>query len=178
MRRDPGRFVTFEGGEGSGKSTQWRLARDALEARGCEVVATREPGGTPLGQELRRLLLDPSMSAIDPRAELLMYCADRAQHTASVLVPALNRGAVVLCDRYADASVAYQGHARGLGAELVRAVDLARLEPDLTLLLDVPVALGLRRARARNEQQALEQQARFEAEETAFTNGCARPISS
>jgi len=165
-----GRFVTFEGIEGCGKSTQMdRLARQ-LRAAGHEVVATREPGGTALGLALRRILLGEA--GITPMAELLLYAADRAQHLAEVVEPALARGAVVLGDRYLDATVAYQGHARGLGAEAVLALHrtppLDR-RPDRTLLLDLDPAEALRRARARNDAQGTAAaEGRFEREGLAF----------
>jgi len=163
-----GRFITFEGVEGSGKSTQWRRTVKALEDRGVKLVATREPGGTPIGAELRALLLDPGNRGLDPRAELLLYCADRVEHMVRLVLPALDRGVTVLCDRYSDATVAYQAHARGLGVELVERVNLGHRPPDLTLLYDVPVDLGLERARGRNLFSGLEHEARFEQEALAF----------
>ena len=166
MRR--GRFITFEGTEGSGKTSQVRRAVEALAARGLPVVATREPGGTTLGEVLRSALLDPANHGMDPRAELLLYCADRAEHTTRVIAPALARGEVVICDRYGDATVAYQGHGRALGAELVRRTDLGRMAPDLTIVLDLPAALSLERAQARNQSQALDRESRFEQEALAF----------
>jgi len=157
-------FVTFEGIEGSGKSTHLRLLAAALRAAGHGVVETREPGGTSLGRSLRDLLLQPSSTPPEPLAELLLYCADRAQHAAEVIRPALAAGRVVLCDRFSDSTIAYQGYGRGLDLATVRALDAeARrdLEPDLTFLLDCPPATGLARARARSgtgdrfEQEAL-----------------------
>jgi dTMP kinase len=157
-------FVTFEGIEGSGKSTHLRLLAAALRAAGHGVVETREPGGTSLGRSLRDLLLRPSATPPEPLAELLLYCADRAQHAAEVIRPALAAGRVVLCDRFSDSTIAYQGYGRGLDLATVRALDAeARrdLEPDLTFLLDCPPATGLARAHARSgagdrfEQEAL-----------------------
>ena len=118
----PGLFLTFEGGDGVGKTTQTRILAEALRAEGVEVLVTREPGGTALGAEIRRLLLDGDH--VDPRAEALLYAADRAHHVATLVRPALERGVVVVSDRYLDSSVAYQGAARSLGAEDVRSLSL------------------------------------------------------
>ena len=159
-------FVTFEGIEGSGKSTHLRLLAGALRTAGHPVVETREPGGTPLGQALRELLLTPSDTPPEPLAELLLYCADRAQHVAQVIRPALAAGQIVLCDRFSDSTLAYQGYARGLDLATVRALDAsarAGLEPDLTFLLDCPPDAGLSRARARSGSSD-----RFEQETLAF----------
>jgi dTMP kinase len=162
-----GVFVAVEGGEGAGKSvlvaglTAW--ARD----RGVRVLTTREPGGTPLGTRLRGLLLDPATSGLDPRAEALLYAADRAEHAASVLRPALEQGALVLCDRYIDSSVAYQGVARGLGPADIAGLShwgTGGLVPDLTIVLDVAPEVGLARAAAR----AGSAPDRLEAEPAAF----------
>ena len=144
-------FVTFEGIEGSGKSTHLRLLADALRTAGHAVVETREPGGTAWDSAARAAARAvPTPPA--PLAELLLYCADRAQHIEQVIRPALAAGQVVLCDRFSDSTLAYQGYARGLSLETVRALDAeARggLEPDLTFLLDCPPATGVGRARAR-----------------------------
>jgi dTMP kinase len=144
---DPGRLIAFEGVEGSGKSTQLELLRQALEGRVGEVVVTREPGGTPAGERVRALLLDPEVE-LDPRAEALLFAAARAELVAEVIRPALERGAVVLCDRYLDSSLAYQGGARGLGRGPVEEVNrfaTGGLLPDLVVLLDLDPASGLRR---------------------------------
>jgi dTMP kinase len=159
-------FVTFEGIEGSGKSTHLRLLANALRSAGHDVVETREPGGTALGQALRELLLAPSDTPPEPLAELLLYCADRAQHVAQVIRPALAAGQVVLCDRFSDSTLAYQGYARRLELGTVRALDAAArggVEPDLTFLLDCPPDAGLARARARSGSSD-----RFEQEALAF----------
>jgi dTMP kinase len=151
-----GAFVVFEGGDGAGKGTQLRLLRAAVEHEGREVLLTREPGGTELAEHVRDLVLDPSLR-VGPRAEALLYAAARAQHTEEVLRPALERGAVVLCDRYVDSSVVYQGVARGLGADVVAELNAwgtGRLEPDLVVLLDVDAAVGL--ARVEGEHDRLE----------------------
>jgi dTMP kinase len=151
---DPGRLIAFEGVEGSGKSTQLELLRQALEGRGGppvgrsrEVVVTREPGGTPAGERIRAVLLDPEVE-LHPRAEALLFAAARAELVEAVIRPALERGAVVLCDRYLDSSLAYQGGARGLGQGPVTEVNrfaTGGLLPDLVVLLDLDPASGLRR---------------------------------
>ncbi|RPE81267.1 dTMP kinase [Vulcaniibacterium tengchongense] len=145
------RFVTLEGGEGAGKSTVLAALREELAARGFEAVCTREPGGTPLAERIRELLLDPRHEPPSAEAELLLMFAARAQHVRETILPALRRGAWVISDRFTDASYAYQGAARGgdpaFIAELERRA--VGIVPALTLLLDVPVALGLQRARGR-----------------------------
>ncbi|WP_307861492.1 dTMP kinase [Cellulomonas wangleii] len=142
----PGVFVSFEGGDGVGKSTQVALLGHHLTTLGREVVVTREPGGTPLGLELRRAVLHGE--DLDPRTEALLYAADRAHHVASLVRPALARGAVVLTDRYLDSSVAYQGTGRGLGADEVEQLSLWAVQgllPHVTVLLDLDPAIGLAR---------------------------------
>lgn len=164
-------FITFEGVEGSGKSTQIRTLRQQLEGRGHRVLATREPGGCPIADAIRAILLDPANRALVPRAELLLYAAARAQHVEQVIRPALMEGTIVLCDRFADATTAYQGSGRGLDAGLVgelNAIATAGLLPDLTLLFDMPVELGLARARHRNQSEAQLDEGRFELEELDF----------
>lgn len=144
----PGLLVTFEGPEGSGKSTLIRSLVAHLQARGVEPVQAREPGGTPIGERIRSVLLDPASVGMVAETELLLMVASRAQLVREVVRPALAAGRVVLCDRFADASVAYQGHGRGLGAGLVdrlNAVALDGLEPDLTLLCLLPPEAGLAR---------------------------------
>jgi dTMP kinase len=141
-------FVTFEGPEGCGKTTQARLLAAALEAQGRRVLLTREPGGTPIAEQVRSILLSPANNAMLPVAEALLYLAARAQHTADVIRPALAAGTTVLCDRYTDSTLAYQGYGHGLSlAELERMDDFATggLRPDLTVYLDVPVVVGLAR---------------------------------
>jgi dTMP kinase len=137
----PGTFITFEGIDGSGKSTQLRLLNNFLRSNGCNALLTREPGGTKLGSRLREALLDAT-EEVDPLTELLVFAADRAQHVRRVLLPALEKGEVVISDRYADATVAYQGAGRGFSPELIsQIVQLATsgLKPDLTLLFDLPI---------------------------------------
>jgi dTMP kinase len=148
----PGTFITFEGIDGSGKSTQLRLLNSFLRAHGCNALLTREPGGTKLGLRLREALLDAT-EEVDPLTELLVFAADRAQHVRGVLVPALESGAVVISDRYADATVAYQGAGRGFAPELIaQIVQLATggLKPDLTLLFDVSIEESITRTTRRS----------------------------
>jgi dTMP kinase len=166
-----GTFITFEGIEGSGKSTQIALLAASLKSQGKRVVLTREPGGTPIGDQIRKILLDPTNSALDPKAELLLYAASRAQHLHDVILPAIVAGATVLCDRFSDATLAYQGYGRGLDIEMIQALDrlvTAGMRPDLTLLLDIDAAAGVARAHGRNAVQGLEAEARFENEAIAF----------
>jgi dTMP kinase len=142
-----GRFIVLEGGDGAGKSTVQAALAARLRERGCEVVETREPGGTPLGERIRALILE-SRGVGDALTELLLFEAARAHLVATVVRPALERGAVVLCDRYAASSIAYQGAGRGLGRDVVErasAIATQGIAPDLTLLLDVPVDVGLAR---------------------------------
>lgn len=153
-----GRFVVFEGPEGAGKSTQLRLLEDRLRGLGRDPLFTREPGGTPAGEAIRDVVLDPRLR-VDALTEFLLYSAARAQHVAEVIAPTLAAGRDVVSDRYTAASVAYQGHGRGLDLDLVD--DLNRrvtdgLTPDLTVLLDVEPGLGLDRASARSESDRLE----------------------
>ncbi|PZF58922.1 dTMP kinase [Curtobacterium sp. MCSS17_008] len=145
-----GRFITLEGGDGAGKTTQAELLTAWLEEHGRTVVRTREPGGTDLGQRIREMVLH-ERGHVAPRAEALLYAADRAHHVETVVRPALDRGEVVLQDRYIDSSVAYQGVARGLGAERIRSVSewaASGLVPDLTVLLDLDVTAGRARVAA------------------------------
>lgn len=147
----PGTFITFEGIDGSGKSTQLRLLGNFLQANGCDALLTREPGGTALGVRLRAALLD-AKEEVDPLTELLVFAADRAQHVRRVLRPALQGGRVVISDRYADATVAYQGAGRGFSPELIsQIVQLATegLTPDLTLLFDLSINESTRRTARR-----------------------------
>ncbi len=151
-----GRFITFEGGEGTGKSTQVRLLAQHIAARGADVVQTREPGGSPSAEEIRALLVTGAADRWSPLAETLLFYAARVEHWRQVIEPALARGAHVVCDRFADSTMAYQCYAGGLDKGLVR--DLHRLamgqaEPDLTLILDVPVDEGLKRAAARHDDE-------------------------
>jgi dTMP kinase len=146
------RLVTLEGGEGAGKSTVLHALRDALAATGADVVCTREPGGTPLAERIRELLLDPHHEPASPQAELLLMFASRAQHVRETILPALQRGAWVLCDRFTDSSHAYQGGGRGLDPALIAMLEreVVGIRPGLTLLLDVGVDEGRQRARGRD----------------------------
>jgi len=152
-----GLFIAFEGGEGGGKSTQARLLTEALLAGGREVVRTREPGGTPAAEAIRAVLLDPANEGLDARAEALLFAAARGEHVARVIRPALDRGAVVITDRYVDSSLAYQGVARELGVERVLELSMwatGGLLPDLTFVLDIDPAVGLARVTDPNRLEA------------------------
>ena len=168
----PGRFVTFEGLDGSGKSTQLRLAAEWLreQAPGLEVVVTHEPGGTPLGAAVRELFLDSRWGRMDGVVELLLVAASRRQHVVEVIAPALARGAWVLCDRYSDSTWAYQGAGRGVPAERIESADglaTGGLTPDLTLLFDLPAADA--RQRGHSPRRAAGGRVdRLDAEELAF----------
>ena len=163
-----GVFITFEGVDGCGKSTQLRLLASELRMRGLEVVTTREPGGTSLGKRLRNVLLDPQIE-VDPLAELLLFAADRAQHVRTLLRPAIETGDIALSDRYADATAAYQGAGRNFTPELIsQVIEIATsgLKPDLTLIFDLPVAECLARTRRRTEADSKAD--RLDAEDAAF----------
>src|SRR5579863_2725971 len=149
-----GVFLTFEGPEGSGKSTQLRMLGARLREAGRDVLETAEPGGTPIGMQIRRVLLDAANQELRPTTELLLMFAARAQNVEEWILPALSQGRVVLCDRFTDSTLVYQGVARGLGAEVVYEVDRIAcrgLTPDLTLVIDIDTATGLARARHRND---------------------------
>lgn len=165
-------FITLEGGEGAGKTTQIVRLAEQLDGRGIECIRTREPGGTDLGRKIRALLLDPDHAGMAAETELLLYMADRAEHIAAVIRPALAGGRSVLCDRFFDATIVYQGEARGLPVDrILRLHELMfdGLTPDLTLLLDLPVETGLERARRQLELGARSQrESRFEAEALRF----------
>ena len=164
-------FLTLEGTEGSGKSTLASALVARLEAAGKRILRTREPGGCALGQDIRALLLDSSRK-VAPLAELYLFLADRAQHIEEVIRPALAEGKWVLCDRFADSTIAYQGGGRGMDSAWLQRLNddaVKGLWPDLTLLLDLPEAIGLQRADARNEREGLSvKEGRFEAEALAF----------
>jgi dTMP kinase len=159
-------FITFEGVEGCGKSTQLRLLDERLRAAGRDVRTTREPGGTALGERLRGILLDGARAPLDPIAEWLLFEADRRQHLAEVIRPSLAAGTWVLCDRFSDSTEAYQSAGRGLDAAFIETVDgrvRDGVRPELTLLYDLNVAEGLARARRRDARED-----RFESEDLAF----------
>jgi dTMP kinase len=174
MRR--GKFITFEGLDGTGKSTQMRKLAAALREAGHKVVETREPGGTATGEKIRKVLLDSGTAGLDPMAEMALMFASRAQHIAEVIEPGLASGAIVLCDRFTDSTEAYQGGGRKLGSGPVlqlHRVLCGGLQPDLTLLLDSNPHTSLSRARRRNELQAKSSnrghdENRFERETRAF----------
>lgn len=166
-------FITLEGIEGSGKSTQLPWIAAFLTERGHACVTTREPGGTALGARIRAILLDPTAGDLTPTAELLLYVADRAQHVETVIRPALVEGKIVICDRFFDATLAYQGAARGKDPGLIRElhrIAIGGLMPDLTLLFDLPVQAGLARAwhRVAETGDAAVRESRFEKETLAF----------
>lgn len=158
---EPGRFITLEGIEGVGKSTAMSHVSSVLEASGLEVVSTREPGGTPLAERIRAVLLAPTEEAMPAEAELLLMFAARAAHVANLVQPALERGTWVVCDRFTDATLAYQGGGRGASIERIRTLAgwvHGDLWPDLTLWLDAPVEVGLERARRRGAPDRFEQE--------------------
>jgi dTMP kinase len=170
--RRQGWFVTFEGIEGSGKTTQMARLAERLDRAGEPFIVTREPGGSPLGRRLRTLLLGGEIARIDPLAELMLYVADRVQHVREIVEPALAAGTHVLCDRYVDATLAYQGFARGVGLDLIRLLHqrppLDR-RPHRTILLDLDPETSLERARRRNDDLGLAAaEGRFEREDLAF----------
>jgi dTMP kinase len=160
-----GQFVTFEGGEGAGKSTLVSSLATYFKAKGVSVLVTREPGGTPLGERVRSWLLDPAIGKVAPETELALFLASRSENVHTVIAPALEQGKLVLCDRFNDSSVAYQGHARGLGIDVVEEVSsffCRGLIPDLTLYLDIDPVRGLAR---RKQVSSVD---RMEQEETSF----------
>lgn len=169
-------FITFEGIEGCGKTTQIRLLADALRQSGKRVVLSREPGGCPISDKIRAILLDSQNSALTPLAELLLYAAARAQHLDEVIRPALDSGAIVLCDRFTDATLAYQGFGRGLDLGLINRLNetaAGSCRPDLTVLIDCSVEIGLERAIARIEAGSASdsnhlREERFERESMEF----------
>jgi dTMP kinase len=171
-----GKFITFEGLDGSGKSTQIEKLAKALRARGLEVLVTREPGGTPTGEKIRHVILDSGTTGLAPVAEMALMFASRAQHIREVIVPAVAAGKVVLCDRFTDSTEAYQGSGRKLGSKPV--LELHRilcddLQPDLTVLMDSDVATSVERARQRNQKSSRngherKDENRFEQESRAF----------
>jgi dTMP kinase len=165
-------FITLEGIEGSGKSTQILHIFNFLNKLGLKSIITREPGGTRIGRKMRSILLDPESSALNPAAELLLYTADRVQHIQEIILPMIEGGSIVICDRYFDATLAYQGVARGLDMTLI--LDLHKLicrnlKPDLTFLLDLPPDTGLQRALKQLESGSrMDTESRFEKETIAF----------
>ena len=166
-----GFFITFEGIEGSGKTTQIKLLACFLESFGYSVVCTREPGGCPVSDKIRTILLDADNQAITPMTELLLYAAARAQHVSEVIIPAIQSGAVVLCDRFTDATVAYQSFGRGLDRsqiDTLAGLACGSLTPDLTLLIDCEPETGIGRARRRIDASSGPREERFELEAMEF----------
>lgn len=165
-------FISFEGIEGSGKTTALTYLADFLQARGYDCLRTREPGGCALGRNLRSVLLDKRTRRLSGRAELFLFLADRAQHVAEVLRPALEAGQVVLCDRYTDSTLAYQGYGRGLDIDILRQLNQTAtggVQPDLTILFDLPVRCGLQRAARRNRDAGTAvAEGRFDSESLDF----------
>jgi len=154
-----GTFISFEGIEGTGKSTQAKLLYTYLREKGADVILTEEPGGTQISVKIREVLLSVEHKEMSPLTELLLYNASRAQHIQEVIMPALDRGAMVITDRFTDSTLAYQGYGRGLDLQLIDSIDLiatGRLKPDITLLLDLDVQTGLKRNRGINKTDRLE----------------------
>ncbi len=164
-------FITFEGVEGSGKTTQIRRLKRYLVRKGFACKVTREPGGPPISEKIRKILLDPQNRKLTPLSEFLLYEASRAQHVEEVIKPLLKKGTIVLCDRFNDATLAYQGYGRKIDLHLIRTLNrLASqgIKPDLTFLLDCPSDLGLKRALQRNRMSKNEREGRFEKEKIPF----------
>ncbi len=161
-----GIFITFEGIEGSGKTTQVKLLAERLKEQGFKVIKTFEPGDTQAGEKIREILLSPSIN-INPLTELMLYFSDRIQHVEEKIRPAINQGIIVICDRFTDSTIAYQGYGRGLSIELIEELNdilLNNFKPDLTILLDLPAEIGLSR------NQKINKRDRFEMEDIAFHN--------
>lgn len=165
-------FITLEGIEGSGKTTQIAYIAEYIKGKGRECVVTREPGGTDIGKKIRAILLDSKSKKLDPSAEMLLYTADRIQHVNEIIRPALSLGKIVLCDRYFDATIAYQGIARGIDMDLINMLHINvvdNLRPDITILLDLSVEEGLKRAwKQINSGTRTSYETRFEEEEITF----------
>lgn len=162
-------FITFEGGEGAGKSTAIKRIVEKLTSEGYEIVLTREPGGTPIAEEIRNVILDKKNTAMDPRTEALLYAASRRQHLVEKVIPALKEGKLVLCDRFLDSSLAYQGGARGIGIDTVYNMNLFATEgmlPDLTILFDIKPEEGLARIAANSQREVN----RLDVEKLTFHN--------
>lgn len=161
---DKGIFITFEGIEGSGKTTQIKLLGERLKKQGLKVLTTYEPGDTDVGQKIRNILLEPEIN-INPLCELILYFADRVQHVNEKIKPYLEAGFIVICDRFTDSTVAYQGYARGVSIDIIKELNrilFNEFKPDLTILLDLPVIIGLKR------NQQINKTDRFELEDVAF----------
>jgi dTMP kinase len=165
-------FITFEGIEGTGKTTQIQNVKKYFESKGKEVFLTMEPGGSRVGQELRKMLLHVDNHDLTPITELFLYLADRTQHIAQVIRPELEAGKIVLCDRFADSTIVYQGYGRGLDTTMLQQLNEVAVDglwPDLTVILDIDPEIGLKRARDRNaEDEKTMKEGRFEAEHISF----------
>ena len=161
-----GYFITFEGPDGSGKTTQINLLKEYLIKKGYDILVTREPGGTPISEAIREIILDTKYEEMNPVTEMLLYAASRAQHVAQLIKPALAQGKIVLCDRFVDSSIAYQGVGRNLGIEIVEEINKVALQgivPDLTLFFDIDPEIGLKRGMGRGRKAD-----RLELEDIAF----------
>lgn len=167
-----GTFITFEGIEGSGKTTQINLLKEYLLKKNYKVEITREPGGTPIGKQIRKILLDNNNKNISGETELLLSLADRVQHLQEVILPALKEDKIVLCDRFLDSTLAYQGYGRKIDLGLIEnlhQIVLGEIKPDLTILLDIDISKGLKRAETRNlQRKESEREERFEKEKLEF----------
>jgi dTMP kinase len=164
-------FITFEGVEGSGKTTQIQRLKKYLTQKGIPCKVTREPGGSSIGEKIRKILLNPNHREMVPTSELLLYEAARAQHVKEVIEPFLKKGGIVLCDRFSDATVAYQGYGRSIDLKWIERLNLFSsqgIRPDVTFLLDCPSDIGLKRALQRNRMLKQEKEERFEKEEIQF----------
>ncbi len=170
IKKNTGKFITFEGPEGSGKTLQIKLLAGEFDRRGISHTTTKEPGGTEFGKEIREILLKNGGASRKPVSELLLYLADRYQHIHEVVCPSLGRGEIVISDRYHDATLAYQGYARGVDMELIKSFfdRLGLLVPDLTIVFDIDVEVALARARSRNVTSDQVHMGRFEEEELNF----------
>ncbi|RMF92747.1 MAG: dTMP kinase [Candidatus Schekmanbacteria bacterium] len=168
-----GVFITFEGGEGSGKTSAINFVAERMKKAGVDYLLTMEPGGTKIGEGIRKILLSPKSKGMAPETELMLYCASRSEHVRKVIKPALKDGKVVICDRFDDATIAYQGYGRGLKLDDIKKINsyvCEGLKPDLTILLDVDPVKGLKRASARNSKDGRWNEGRFEKEKIHFHN--------
>lgn len=159
VSEEKGLFITIEGGDGSGKSTQINLLKRFFENKGFDVILTREPGGTIISEEIRKIILNKSYTNMSHMTEALLYAASRAQHVNELIKPNIEKGKIVICDRFVDSSVVYQGYARGLGIEDVEKINYyatGGLNPDLTILLDLPAEEGIKRKKSQQELDRLE----------------------
>jgi dTMP kinase len=166
-----GYFLAIEGIEGSGKTTQVTRLEQVVRATGRNTTVTKEPGGTPLGNRIRAILLDPHEEGMDPLSELFLYAASRRQHVVELIRPSLERGAIVLCDRFTDATLAYQGFGRMIDLDRLRQINewaTDGIRPDLTVILDIAESIGLDRARTRNVEKNLQGEGRLEGEDVRF----------